>query len=267
MKNKFIKDFLPPKLIKLLKGIPAINPGPHWSGDFISWEEALKKSTGYDAAVIVEKVKSSLLKVKNGEAVYERDSVLFDEIQYTWPVLTGLLWVYAQQNRLDLIDFGGSLGSTYYQNRKFLAGLDNLRWSIIEQKTFTDVGIESFQTEQLKFYYSIESCLKENKPNCVLLSSVLPYISEPYGLLAELFLYNFDYIILDKMPFIDGGRDRITLQKTPSTIYPASYPAWFLSESKFRKFIESKYVVVEEFMDKEEVNIKSVYKGMILKIK
>lgn len=39
------------------------------------------------------------LKVKRGEAVFERDSVLFDEIQYSWPVTAALI----RNGRLHLL--------------------------------------------------------------------------------------------------------------------------------------------------------------------
>ena len=40
---------------------------------------------------IFEKTKQSLLKVKNGEAVYERDSVLFDKKEYPYAIISSLL--------------------------------------------------------------------------------------------------------------------------------------------------------------------------------
>ena len=53
-----------------------------WQGDYASWEDAEQLSKGYDAVEIAEKVLASTLKVKNGEAVFERDSVIFDKIEY-----------------------------------------------------------------------------------------------------------------------------------------------------------------------------------------
>ena len=41
---------------------------------------------GYDHQDIIDSVFNSALKVKNGEIVYERDSIIYDEIQYSWPV-------------------------------------------------------------------------------------------------------------------------------------------------------------------------------------
>ena len=72
--------------------------------------------------------------MKRGEAVYERDSVIFDHIEYSFPVLCGLLRAAVEDDgKLNVLDFGGSLGSSYYQKKGFLAVCKHLRWSIIEQ--------------------------------------------------------------------------------------------------------------------------------------
>jgi putative methyltransferase (TIGR04325 family) len=265
--KKMLKELLPPILIKSIRRFGLFNYGIYWRGNYTAWEDALVKSSGYDTGIILEKVKSALLKVKNGEAIYERDSVLFDDIEYSWPLLSGLLWVYAQENRLNLIDFGGSLGSTYFQNRKFINPLKEVRWNIIEQKKFVDAGIRHFQDDQLKFYCDIDSCIRQTNPNCILLSSVLPYIENPHGLVSKLMDYNFKFIILDKMPFLEGKKDRLTVQNIPKNIYKASYPAWFFSEENFKASILKKYELVEEFKCPDVANIESVYKGMILKLK
>ena len=45
--------------------------------------------------------------MKNGEAVYERDSVLFDEIQYSWGLLAGLQKAALENDgKLCVLDFG-----------------------------------------------------------------------------------------------------------------------------------------------------------------
>ncbi len=68
----------------------------------------------------------SLLKVKRGEAVYERDSIVLEKFQYSWPLTSGLLYAATMSNsKLNVLDFGGSLGSSYYQNRNYLKGIKN----------------------------------------------------------------------------------------------------------------------------------------------
>ena len=46
-----------------------------WFGDYDSWERASNDCKGYDHQDIIDSVFNSALKVKNGEIVYERDSI------------------------------------------------------------------------------------------------------------------------------------------------------------------------------------------------
>src|SRR5271168_4027066 len=125
-------------------------------GDYKSWEEASAHSTGYDAAVILEKTRAALMKVRDGEAAYERDSVLFDRIQHSFPVLAGLLRAaQARGGRLCVVDFGGSLGTVYFQSREFLAPVKSLEWLVIEQPSYVACGRKDFEPEQLHFYTTI----------------------------------------------------------------------------------------------------------------
>src|SRR5712691_3342391 len=118
----FVKLLAPPLLMKGYRFLRDRNGNNVYglSGDYAAWEDAVHASTGYDSEVILEKTRTALLQVKNGQAVYERDSVVFDEVQYAWPLLAGLLWIATRSGgKLDVLDFGGSLGSTYFQNRAF----------------------------------------------------------------------------------------------------------------------------------------------------
>jgi putative methyltransferase (TIGR04325 family) len=258
-------DLIPPVLGKIYhKSIRKSG----FSGDYKCWKEASNASSGYDSDEIMTKVKEALLKVKNGEAVYERDSVLFDKVQYSWPLLAGLLWIASQEdNRLNLIDFGGSLGSSYYQNKKFLAHLRVLKWNIIEQKKFVDCGKRYFEGEHLKFYYHLDDCLKEQHSNTILLSSVIQYIEKPYELLKEIIGKRLKYVLFDRTPFLHHGEDRITVQKVPAEIYRASYPAWFFNQKKFLGFFSSEYELIADFESNDWANIPSVFKGYVFKLK
>ena len=237
-------------------------------GNFLTWKDTVNASTGYNTNEIIKKVKHSLLKVKSGEAIYERDSVLFDKIHYSWPLLTCLLWIASQKgNRLNLIDFGGSLGSSYFQNRKFLVHLKELKWNIIEQEKMVECGKKYFENEYLKFYFSLDDCIKEQNPDAILLSSVIQYIEKPYGLLKKIINYGLEFIIIDRTAFVKGDKDRLTVQKVSPKIYKASYPAWFFSETKFLKSFEGRYELIEEFNALDRANISSTYKGYIFRRK
>lgn len=226
--HKWAKNITPPIIWRHLQ-IKRKKYG--FFGNFQSWQEAQKLSNGYDSDLIIEKVKNSALKIKNGDAVYERDSVIFDKIEYSWPLLTSLLWIASQNNdKLNLIDFGGALGTSYFQNIAFLNHLKELNWNIVEQKKFFKYGQELIANNNLHFYETIEKCLQEQQTNTILLSGVIQYLDDPYDFLKQ--TGKFSYVIIDRMPLFQNN-DRIVIQKVPPKIYEASYPCWILNQTKF----------------------------------
>jgi putative methyltransferase (TIGR04325 family) len=220
-----------------------------FSGHFQSWKEAQEKSAGYDAAIILERTKAALLKVLRGEAAYERDSVTFTEIEHSFPVLAALLRTAVQTGgRLAVLDFGGALGSSYFQCREFLSPVKRLVWTVVEQSAHVECGKLYFQTEQLRFHRTVEESLKEEPADILLVSSVIQYVPEPYNLLAGLLANKIRHVIIDRTAFLQRDQDRLTIQTVPEAIYDASYPAWFLSETKLREYIDAAgYRIVAEF--------------------
>jgi putative methyltransferase (TIGR04325 family) len=184
--------------------------------------------------------------VKTGEAVYERDSVLFDKIEYSWGLLAGLQKAAIENNlQLSVLDFGGSLGSSYFQNKSFLTSLSKIEWSVVEQQHFVECGNNCIADEQLKFYSSIEDCLKDRKPNVLLLSGVLQCVENPYEWINAFLKFNFPYILIDRTAFTNSPKDILTIQKVPENIYQASYPAWFFSERKIIELFTGHTLIAE----------------------
>lgn len=268
-----IKDMIrlvtPPVLINLAKRLRTNGPTGAYglSGDYRSWEEALAASTGYDSGIILEKTKRALLKVKNGEAIYERDSVLFDEIHYAWPLLAGLMWVAARcGGRLNVLDFGGSLGSTYFQNRVFLSALPQVRWNIVEQSSHVGLGKEYFEDDNLHFFADIADSLADTQPNIVLLSSVLQYLECPYTILDQILELPCDHVIIDRTPLWAGPTDRLCVQTIPPSIYPASYPSWIFSRPQFHAHIHADWEIMVMFDNPDRLSgpVDFAYQGMII---
>jgi putative methyltransferase (TIGR04325 family) len=250
-----LKQVLPPfvvagvkKVRQKMKGRPTDSSVANvWQGGYPDWQSACAAAEGYDTQAIFEKVRDASRMVRDGKAVYERDSVLFNKIEYSWPLLASLLWIAARhEGALRLIDFGGSLGSSYRQNRHFLAGLKKVRWNVVEQGHFVRSGKEEFQTEELRFYETIAACLADGEADGILLSSVLQYLNEPYAFMEEVCLYEFEYIILDRTPF-SAAEERITVQHVPESIYKASYPCRFLDKKRLEAIIWQQYDIIEWF--------------------
>jgi len=259
--RKLIINFSPPIIISLLDNLLKIQ----WRGNYRSWDEAQSKTTTYSSKNILKKVHESLYKVKIGQSVYERDSVLFEEIQYSWPLLAGLMIAAAKlSGKIHVLDFGGSLGSTYFQNKKFLDQFDDFKWSVVEQKHFVKVGKTDFEDEKLKFYLSVEDCLKEQSIDVLIFSSVLQYLEHPYEYLKNLISQtNAKYILFDRPPFTKR-QERIVIQTVPSNIYKASYPCHIFNKIKFMDHLSSLgYSLLEEFNSVDRRRRDIQFKGFI----
>ena len=251
--KQLVKDWLPPAILSLCcrwrKG------GASYRGDYATWQEALANSTGYDSNIILEKVSSALMKVKSGEAVYERDSVLFDKVEHSFPLLAGLLRVASEnEGKLSVLDFGGSLGSTYFQCRDFLSVLPQLNWCIVEQEKFVGRGRDSFESDQLRFFYTMQESVDYIQPNVALLSSVLQYIQSPYALLKEAANTEIEYIIIDRTPFSRADKDRISIQYVPSEIYASKLSCWIFSLELFKETLSGSFNLIADFESKDQID-------------
>lgn len=244
-----------------------------WAGEYASWDEAKNLCTGYDSDEILQKCAASILKVKNGQAVYERDSFIFDEIQYSFGLLAGLQKAALDNaGYLNVLDFGGSLGSTYFQNRDFLGVNNIIQWNIVEQANFITLGREKMESEELKFFFTVEECLLNTTPNVLLLSSVLQYLESPYVWLEKFIMYKFPYVIIDRTAINTLGNDHLTIQNVAEEIYKASYPSWFLNEEKLKKYFADSYTLVASFESSFEnqiilnENLHASWRGYIFRL-
>ena len=110
------------------------------------FSEARQMCDGYEAETIFDKVKNAVLEVKAGNAYYERDGCLFYEKDYYLQLIAVLFTIFFDQEKLNIIDFGGSLGSMYYQNKDMLIPfINNLTWNIVEQRHFVEWGGGKFR--------------------------------------------------------------------------------------------------------------------------
>jgi putative methyltransferase (TIGR04325 family) len=194
--------------------------------------------------------------------------VLFDKIQHSFPVLAGLLRAArAHDGRLCVVDFGGSLGSSYFQCRDFLRVVQRIEWLVVEQPSHIACGRENFASDQLRFYNTIEECMAGHQPNALLLSSVLQYLANPYEVLRKLLSQGISHIIIDRTAFLVSGRERLTIQNVPDAIYPGRFPAWFFSETEFMEKIKSSgYTLLADFPSADDISPadeKAYFKGFI----
>ena len=233
----FIKSLIPPIVLEAINKFTGRNI--QWIGDFQTFQEANSQAKGYNPDIYLPKLIETVKIVRDDEGKCERDSVLFDKITYPYPLLSNLFAIVSrlQVKSLYILDFGGSLGSLYFQNRKFLRTLPHFTWNILEQEKIIRAGKELFQTQELLFHSNIQEAKSHIKPQdskILILSGVLQYLENPYQTLSKLIQeFKFDAILVDRTPFSKDETHHIVLQKVPKEIYQTQYPCHLFSTKDF----------------------------------
>lgn len=243
------RELTPPLLLRSLRPPRAGAIG--FAGRYRDWNSALAASHGYDSEAIFERTREAALKVARGEAAYERDSVLFDRVEYSFAVIAALLrCALADSGRLRVLDFGGSFGTSYRQFKAFQPPVCELHWSVVEQPRNAECGRREFENSELRFFDSIAAAVSHAQPNAVLLSGVLQYLEDPRGVLREIAARTSAALIVDRTYCSASAEDALTVQVVPPSIYDASYPCWILSRSRLLEPLARDYELIAQFEDK-----------------
>ncbi len=226
-----------------------------WEGDYANWAGAQAACAGYAAPAILARVTAAARAVRDGEAAYERDGVAFQGPPPWWPGIAVLREVAgARSGAVTVLDFGGSLGSLYQPVRGAVGDGVRLRWRVVEQPEFVAVGRREFQRGELEFYSSIREAGAAGMPDVVLLASVLSYLPNPAAVLAELLALGANWVLVERTGFTTTGGPRLTVQRVPRSIYPASYPCWFMDRADLLRQVAGCYRVVADEPDPIEAS-------------
>lgn len=217
----------------------------YYAGDYNTWESACDVfGGGYDNPSILTKVYDATLQVLNGDAKYERDSCLFYDSSYTYHILTLIGILSSQKQTISVLDFGGALGSLYWQNKEMLEKFDgrNILWQIVEQPNYVKCGREKIQTEQLTFWESIEEI---ERADLVIFSGVLQYLKNYKEIISKAIKLKPSYILIDRLGVAEKGR--ITRQYVDKRIYKALCPVRIFEKSEIVSLVEG-YCLKAEFL-------------------
>ncbi len=234
------KSIIPLKDLRILVGEseePLLSLKTYIRGNYITWEAACaalpdKYQNGYAQDNILGQVYEATEKVRSGEAAFERDGILFYQKEYNNNLLASLFiaLTHYKGQKVDILDYGGSLGSSYFQHRDVLENY-KYSWNIIEQEGFVKKGKETIP--EINFFYNIGEYLQAGKKcNILIISGVLQYFFEPIKTLKTILDCSFEYVIIDRTFFNAANKTRLAIQYVPPIIYDAAYPATLLSEEE-----------------------------------
>ncbi len=238
---KLLKIIIPQKILNLIYNLKYQKV--KYIGPYNNWFEAKKNSRGWSDQKILEKVKKSTLASMNNSNTYERDGEILRDNMY--PVnIVKFLNSELNENNL-VIDFGGSLGSLYFHIRSKI-GIENIKWSIIEQTNYVNLGKKIVQNKEISFFEDLKDVEKVDG-TIIILSSILQYVENPEKIINQIInLKSIKHIILDRLILSNSNQDKIYVQKNPRKYLNTSYPIRIFSEEKFLEYFK---------------NFKTIFKG------
>ena len=217
-----------------------------YTGPFSNWDDAVSFSTGYCNSTITQKAVSAITKILSGEKKCEKDTILFDEYQYSLPLLLGLNFTlkYIKQ-KITVLDYGGSFASSFFRNFDILSNF-NVRWIVVEQEHIVNIAKEKLCHFKNLEFISISNLKIENpvlKYDVLLLGSSLQFLKNPGIELKILLKPCVKSLIFEQTPFVTSGSTKLTVQQIREPIYDASYPAWHFDENEFLSWIGNHYEI------------------------
>lgn len=235
---------------------------PHWfRGEYLTWPDARAASQGYDDQAVLARVVAATRQATAGNGVWDRDGMVFRTAEVNVPLLSALRKIAAEEHgQLDVVDFGGAIGSTWRQHRSALSDIPSVFWRVVEQSHYVAAGRE-FANEVLSFFPTLDAALAGGAVSTILLSSVLPYIEHPLALLEEVARSEVRHIIIDRTSFAVDGRERIVVQYVPKELGGGSYPCWLFNRDSLLRPLAGRYRLVGEWPGFDDIDPQTAYRG------
>jgi putative methyltransferase (TIGR04325 family) len=217
-------------------------------GPFASWDAASQRASGWDSPGIVDQALAAALKVRDGAAAFERDSVARERIIYSPAILAALLLAADRHRALNVIDFGGGLGSNYFQNLRLIRALSDIptSWNVVERAPLARIGAEQFQTEQLRFHDDLAAVRLENP--VLLFTGSLQYVADAFALLEQAIALT-DIIALDRVLVWAEREHAVFVQRLDSKRFgQVTLPTWcFAKDALIDWFAAHGFRLVDQF--------------------
>jgi putative methyltransferase (TIGR04325 family) len=158
-------------------------------------------------------------------------------------------------NKLNILDFGGGLRTTYDQHKRYLT--DIISWNIVERSDIVDYALNNNKYINLFYYKNIKDYSKINSiTDLIFLSASLQYCKDPFSILDELIALRPTVILIDRVSFsINDEEDYLMIENVPKSIYNASYPIWIFNKKKLIQYIEKQnYIFSDSFNSADKLS-------------
>ena len=226
-----IKEVVPPGVVRLVRTFRKLPPSPYgYFGDYPTFAAAMAecKTGGYSDASIVEKVSEQTRELRqrsNGASAPDLDARVLQNLAATLAAIAE-----APSAARSVLDFGGGLGIHYFQLRRYLGERSPLRWVVCETIPMAAEGTKNFASGELQFITTLDEAA--GPFDVVISSGAIQYVPDPTETLGKYATLS-SHVLFNRLPLIEGDRDRLTIQKIDPRIYAGSMPMWFFSKQRW----------------------------------
>jgi len=126
--------------------------------------------------------------------------------------------------------------------------LTELRWQVVEQNHYVELGKAEFEDGALSFHDRLEDISSTTDSRQVLLlSSVMQYLPDPEAIVKNLLSEKISHVVIDRTPMHLGPGHRLCVQHVPANLNSGSYPCWVLSKEDLLGLFPRPWRLLTEF--------------------
>jgi putative methyltransferase (TIGR04325 family) len=224
--TKVINGMLPPAMKTLIRGTLSRFIGFVEVG---SWAEAQKAVAGYESDTAVESIIESIQQAHASSN--ETKALTSRDLQIISSFAIAIAAVGVSNTKIKVVDVGGAGGDYFFMFANAMPAV-TFDWVVVETPalakaiTKTNLG----KGRDIRWVSSLD----EAGSDCdvALLSSVMQYVDDPYGLLNEV-SNRCKVMVINRIPLTSSETDQATVQHVRTHGRRGAYPAWFFGTEVF----------------------------------
>jgi putative methyltransferase (TIGR04325 family) len=260
--RRFLKGAVP---LFIYERIKARRSPIKYEYGFKNWSDAKAASIGYSEDSILQKISSQTVLMVESNSGWVRDGFYFNQVQINYEILSFVALHSAKGQPLRVIDFGGGLGTSYFQNRNILEKFGiKVCWNIIEQPNFVAEGkLVLGSVPNLHFFETLTDA-SVTSLDLVLFSSVLEYLEDSYQFLEEIMRLEMKPlgILIDRSPIDLIDNEKYLVQNVEQSIHQAKLPLRILGQDRIVAILSSDYELLSDWVSSTQPDPKSSARGL-----
>jgi len=246
--TKMINGMLPPTIKTLMRGTLSRFIGFVEVG---SWPEAQKAVAGYESDTAVESIIESIQLAHASST--DTKALASRDLQIISSFAIAIAAVDVSSTNIRVIDVGGAGGDYFFMFANAMPAV-TFDWVVVETPALataiskTDLSMG----RDIRWVSSLDEAGDDF--DIALMSSVMQYVDDPYGLLNEV-VGKCKVMVINRIPLTSSVVDQATVQHVRTHGRRGAYPAWFFSQNVFLAQIQKVGTIMSRWLVPEDTHV------------